>query len=74
MPAEPRANGWPEYQRLVLAELERHNAVMVAMNIALGEIRVELAMLKIKASIWGALAGMIPVLLALGMLYLRGVK
>jgi len=38
----------------------------------LGAIRSELAALKVKASVWGLFGGLIPVLVALGALLLRG--
>lgn len=69
-------DGWAEYQRLVLAELERHGAQLTALetklNERLGEIRVEIATLKVKAGVWGALSGMIPVILGtIGVLMAR---
>jgi len=64
-------NGWSEYQRLVMAELERLDKAIAAnrthfdtrmdtMNDGLAGIRVEIATLRVKAGVWGAVAGMIP--------------
>jgi len=40
------SNGWAEYQRLVLAELERHNNKLVSIDTSLQEIKIELALQK----------------------------
>jgi len=44
---DPRMrNGWAEYQRLVLAELERHNKLIEAINVRIGEIQLSQALLR----------------------------
>lgn len=44
---DPRMrNGWAEYQRLVLAELERHNTLIENLNMKLNDISLQLALLK----------------------------
>lgn len=44
---DPRMrNGWAEYQRLVLAELERHNKILIDLDRSLQDIRVQLALMK----------------------------
>lgn len=44
---DPRMrNGWAEYQRLVLAELERHNNLIESFNGKLAEISLQIALLK----------------------------
>jgi len=61
---------WPEYRRLVIAELARIDKGMTDLNEKLEraldqrdqsitDIKVEVAMLKVKASIWGGLAGLV---------------
>ena len=60
-------NGWREYQRLVLAQLEEHGdgIARVDANIQslrsndLADIKIEIAMLRVKASIWGAGSGLV---------------
>jgi hypothetical protein len=70
-------NGWNEYQRLVLAELERHNTRLETIDEKISAVRVdlvklqvelaaEIATLKVKSGLWGALAGILTVLIALG--------
>lgn len=67
MAGEPLDN-WPEYRRLVLAELERLNAAIIALdakldkreqdyNMKMAVVQTDLLTLKIKAGIYGALAG-----------------
>ena len=67
-----RGNGWNEWSKHVLAELERLNEQyekitneiqrVNSRNLkVVQDLRVELATLKVKASIWGATAGMVPV-------------
>lgn len=44
---DPRMkNGWAEYQRLVLAELERHNVLINDIGRTLGEMNIRLALMK----------------------------
>ena len=44
---DPRMrNGWAEYQRLVLAELERHNNIIEGFNAKLNDIALQIALLK----------------------------
>lgn len=60
--------GWGEYRKLILAELERLNRVISALdskleafrNDDISSLKVEVAMLKVKAGLWGALAGLVP--------------
>lgn len=42
----PLNNGWAEYQRLVLAELERHNKLIEVIDTKLSEIQLALALMK----------------------------
>ena len=61
-PPEKSSNDWSEYEKLVLAELERHGKLISEIDDKIGNIRVEIAMLKVKSGIWGAAAGLISVL------------
>jgi len=77
MDNESANNGWNEWSKHVLLELNRLNDLYSgltdalqerndAINKEIQEVRVELATLKIKASLWGATAGMVPALMVLG--------
>lgn len=49
---------WNEYQELVLNELKRHNTLIEALRSDVGDLKTEIAMLKIKSSLWGGGAGL----------------
>ena len=62
-------NNWSKWQNHVLAELKRLNTNMESFEAKNSEdhkdIFTTLATLKVKAGIWGALAGLIPGMLIL---------
>ena len=60
-------NNWAEYQHLVLAELERLDESINKLNDKMSTMSEEIQVLKFKAGLWGALAGMVPVLISLGL-------
>lgn len=72
----PRPEDWSEYRRLILQELERLN--MLAHDLSdeirdirnkdLSQVRIDIAMLQVKAGVWGAVAGAV---IALGAIFLR---
>ena len=58
-------NGWSEWGKHVLKELERLNDCYESQTKLIQSIQIEIAMLKVKSSVWGGIAGLIP---ALGLL------
>ena len=64
-PPKKEGNNWSEYQKLVLAELERHGSLISEIDEKIGNLRVEIAMLKVKSGIWGAAAGLVSVMVFL---------
>ena len=58
-------NGWSEWSKHVLAELERLNDWCGKMDDTQTNILVQISALKVKAGIWGVVGGAIPVLIAL---------
>ena len=95
------ANGWNEWSRHVLAELERlsdcyeklevkvdnglrdvetkaenHKKELMAelekLQLSMAAEKVDLAVLKVKAGLWGALAGTVPVLVVVIILIATG--
>ena len=46
--------GWPEYRRLMIAELKQLNERMKAMEKTVGKIHTSVAVLKTKAAFYGA--------------------
>ena len=64
-PPNNSGNNWSEYQKLVLAELERHGSLISEVDQKITDLRVEIAMLKVKSGVWGAAAGLISVMVFL---------
>lgn len=64
MPERP-SNGWNEWSRYVLKELERLNHNYEQLDGRISKIQVDIGMLKVKAGVWGALAGGIPSIIAI---------
>ena len=62
-------NGWDQYQKLVIDKLGEHDDKFTSIESKLMKIQVDLATLKVKAGIWGGIAGMIPVVIAIVMFY-----
>jgi hypothetical protein len=60
-------NGWSEYEKLVLNELERHNNLIEGIRKDVSDIRSEIAMLKVKSGLWGMLGATIPLAMAIGL-------
>lgn len=57
----PDGNGWNEWSRYVLKELERLNHCYESIIKELVIIKSEISALKVKAGVWGLLGGCIPV-------------
>lgn len=53
-------NGWSAYQRMVLSKLDEMAEDIKEIQREQGRQSVEIAMLKVKAGMWGALAGLAP--------------
>lgn len=59
-------NGWNSYQRLVLDKLQGLDSDVKHIRVKdIPGLQVEIAALKVKAGIWGAVAGLIPAALAI---------
>ena len=52
-------NGWREYQNLVLHELRSHSTDLKEIRKELQAVHTDIAMLKVKAGVWGGLGGLI---------------
>ena len=50
--------GWGEYRELVLSNLEDIKASAQEVEVRLRAIELEIALLKLKSSLWGGLAGL----------------
>ena len=58
-------NSWGQYQKLVMEKLEKHDNI----DSKLTQIQVDIATLKVKAGVWGGIAGLVPVVLGLVLFY-----
>jgi len=65
MNGNTKDNGWNEWSRHVLKELDRLNGCQGKIEKDIKKISVDIATLKVKAGVWGAIAGLIPSVLAL---------
>ena len=63
---------WIEWKQHVLEELKRLSKSSESMGSCLGKIKVDVAKLKIRAGLWGALAGSLPVIAVFVILLLTG--
>jgi len=72
MPSDPNSNGWGEWSKHVLLELERLNRCYEDLRVDVQKIHIELAQLKVKAGLWGGVAGAIPAITAVLFILLRG--
>ena len=62
-------NGWNQYQKLVMDKLTEHDEKFPSIEDKLVKLQVDLATLKVKAGVWGGVAGLIPVVIAITMFY-----
>ena len=62
-------NGWSQYQKLVMDKLGEHDEKFTSIEDKLMRIQVDIATLKVKAGVWGGVAGLIPVVIAIVMFY-----
>lgn len=68
---DEHGNGWKEWSKYVLKELERLNTCYASTDRRLQQISVDIAMLKVKAGLWGAMGGALPVAITLAVIYLK---
>lgn len=57
-------NDWPEFKRLVLDKLDTQHHDLKRLSEQLLAVQLQLASLKVRASAWGAAAGMLPAIAA----------
>lgn len=58
-------NSWNIWKELILSDLKELKVDQKTMLVDIVTIKTEMATLKVKSGIWGALAGLIPVILFL---------
>lgn len=63
-------NGWNEWEKFVLAKLDELSREIKDQNQAIQKLHVDILTLKIKASVWGMVAGTVPTVVASVLYYL----
>ncbi len=71
---DEHGNGWQEWSKYVLKELERLNACYLSIDKRMQQTALEVAMLKVKAGVWGAVGGAIPIGLGLMVWLVKSAK
>ena len=67
-------NGWAQYQKLVMEKLEMHDGKFSNIDSKLTQIQIDIVTLKVKAGVWGGIAGLVPVVLGLVLFYATQAK
>ena len=67
-------NGWAQYQKLVMEKLDDHDDKFSNIDNKLTQIQVDIATLKVKAGVWGGIAGLVRVVLGLVLFYVSKVQ
>ena len=67
-------NGWNQYQKLVMDKLDEHDEKFTNIESKLTQIQVDIATLKVKAGVWGGVAGLVPVVLGLVLFFATRAK
>lgn len=69
MPTGDEGNGWDQYQKLVLKQLEENRDSLKSLDKRVQRLALEtatkLSSLNVKAGVWGLLSGLIPVTILL---------
>jgi len=69
-----KPNGWNEWSKYVLNELKRLGDSYEQLDEKMTQVMVEVGMLKVKAGVWGGLAGLISAAVAVGYIFLNNKK
>jgi len=67
-------NGWSQYQKLVMDKLDEHDGKFSNIESKLTQIQIDIATLKVKAGVWGGIAGLVPVVLGLVLFFATQAK
>lgn len=60
----PTEDDWREHRQYIVRKLDEQSAEISALHEQVTLMRIDLAMLKVRAGMWGALAGAVPAGLA----------
>lgn len=67
---ENELNGWDQWAKYVLHELERLDKCISSTKKEMTSVRIEIASLRVKAGVWGMAGAAIPVAIALAIHFL----
>jgi len=67
-------NGWSKYEKMVIDKLDDHDSRFMGIDEKLTQIQVDIATLKVKAGVWGGIAGLVPVTIALVLFFVTQAK
>ena len=56
---------WDQYQKLFIDKLNEHDSKFTVLENKLTRIQIDIATLKVKAGVWGGIAGLVPVVLGI---------
>ena len=56
---------WREYKKLVISEIDRLSVHIGSLEKKIDNLRSDVVTLKIKSGVWGLMAGLIPVTIAI---------
>lgn len=62
--ATPPTSDWFEYRKYIVSTLEKQSEELEAIRDQMVLLRIDLAMLKVRSGVWGAVAGSIPAAIA----------
>ena len=62
-------NSWSKYEKMVIDKLDDHDDKFGLIENKLTQIQLDIATLKVKAGVWGGIAGLVPVVLGLVLFY-----
>ena len=71
MTARDDDEDWGKNRKLILSQLDSLSASMLVVNKTLEEIKIEIALLKLRSSFWGAVAGVGGAVVILALEYMR---
>ena len=67
-------SGWSQYEKMVIEKLDNHDGKFGVIDSKLTQIQIDIATLKVKAGVWGGIAGLVPVVLGLVLFYATQAK
>ena len=67
-------SGWSQYEKMVIEKLDSHDGKFSVIDTKVTQIQIDIATLKVKAGVWGGIAGLVPVVLGLVLFYATQAK